>query len=330
MTLHWGSVPAIPRSRLFEGMGRQPTERKSEVELPWSQMTDVLADERVWAVIRALLILVVGAALARLAGSAVARGLSRYTPFQRVWIVRRAVFYVILALVVISSLRELGFDLSILLGAAGILTVAVGFASQTSASNLISGMFLIGERTFSPGDVITIGGTTGEVLSIDLLSVKLRTFDNLRVRIPNETLIKSEVTNLTAFPVRRLDLRIGVAYKEDIARVQSVLERVAAANPQCLEDPAPVFIFLGFGESSMDIQFSVWATQEDFLELRNGIYREIKEAFDAEGIEIPYPHRAFHPGTDTAPFPVRLVAQRGFQPGEGGPGEGSASSPSSG
>jgi len=133
----------------------------------------------------------------------------------------------------------MGFQLSVLLGAAGILSVAIGFASQTSASNLISGLFLIGEGPFAIGDFIRVGTTEGEVLSIDLLSVKLRTPDNLFVRIPNEQLIKSEVVNLTRFAIRRLNLAVGVAYKEDIPRVRHILMQVATDNPLCLNEPAP-------------------------------------------------------------------------------------------
>src|SRR5690606_3033117 len=129
----------------------------------------------------------------------------------------------------------LGFSLSVLLGAAGVLSVALGFASQTSASNLISGLFLIGEQPFQLGDTIKVGNTTGEVLSIDLLSVKLRTFDNLYVRIPNESLIKSEMTNLTRFPIRRFDLLIGVAYKENISQVRQIMQNVADNNPLCMD-----------------------------------------------------------------------------------------------
>ncbi|RXM22074.1 mechanosensitive ion channel, partial [Citrobacter sp. AAK_AS5] len=91
-------------------------------------------------------------------------------------------------------------------------------------SNLISGLFLVMERPFVVGDVITVDDVTGEVLTIDMLSTKLRTFDNLYVRMPNETIIKSRVTNLTHFPIRRIDLRLGVAYREDLARVRAVLD----------------------------------------------------------------------------------------------------------
>lgn len=226
---------------------------------------------------------------------------------HRAMLLRRGSYYLILVLFLISALRELGFNLGVLLGAAGILSVAIGFASQTSASNLISGLFLVAERPFTVGDVIRVGATTGEVLSIDLLSVKLRTFDNLYVRIPNESLIKSEVTTLTRFPIRRLDVVVGVAYKEDLEQVRAVLDQVADKNPLCLEEPKPLYIFQGFGESSLNIQYSVWAKRENFLDLKNSIHQEIKNAFDEHGIEIPFPHRTIYTGSATAPFPVQSV-----------------------
>ena len=212
------------------------------------------------------------------------------------------------------GLNAIGFNLGVLIGAAGVLSVAIGFASQTSASNIISGLFLVAERPFSVGDLIKVGETTGEVLSIDLLSVKLRTFDNLFVRIPNETLIKSEVTTLTRFPIRRIDLSIAVALKEDIKAVRKVLEKVAEANPLCLDEPKPKFVFLGFGDSSLNMQFSVWVKRESFIELKNSIHEEIKEAFDAESIEIPFPHRSLYTGSVTEPFPIRLVSDADSKP----------------
>jgi small-conductance mechanosensitive channel len=246
------------------------------------------------AALRAGVILLVGWALAKGGSLAAGRAARRYTAAQETMLVQRVVFYGVLALSVVTALQQMGFNLGVLLGAAGILTVAVGFASQTSASNLISGLFLIGERAFVVGDTIKVGNTTGEVLSIDLLSVKLRTPDNLFVRVPNETMIKAEITNLTRFPVRRLDLLLGVNYREDMAKVQRVLQEVAERNPLCLSEPAPLFIFTGFGDSAMNLQFSVWAVRENFLELRNSIQHEIKQAFDANGIDIPYPQRVIH------------------------------------
>lgn len=265
---------------------------------------DLLDPGNLVMLVRAGLILTVGLLLAPLAARLVTRAMRQRFSVHHTQLARRLVFYVVLALFLASALRELGFSLAVLMGAAGVLTVAIGFASQTSASNLISGLFLIGERPFEVGDTIQVGGTSGEVLSIDALSVKLRTFDNLYVRIPNESLIKSEVVNLTRFPIRRLDLKFGVAYSEDINRVRDVLLRVAERNPLCLDEPAPVFIFQGFGDSALELQLSLWARRQNFLALRNSVTAEIKAAFDAAGIEIPFPHRTLEANR---PFPVTVV-----------------------
>ncbi|HMB90444.1 MAG TPA: hypothetical protein VKP65_06325, partial [Rhodothermales bacterium] len=128
--------------------------------------------------------------------------------------------------------------------------------------------------------------------------------------VPNENLVKSEITNLTRFPIRRVDLQIGVAYKEDMEHVRSVLMEVADRNPLSLEEPAPMFIYQGYGDSALNFQFSVWATRETFLDLKNSIQIDIKNAFDDHGIEIPFPHRSLYTGSITEPFPVRIMEEK--------------------
>lgn len=273
----------------------------------WQTILDFLSGQQAMNILRAAILIVIGFVVARLVSISLVKMLVKQENIHQKMVVRRMSFYVVAGLFVASALVELGFNFGILLGAAGILTVALGFASQTSASNVISGLFLLGEKAFAVGDVIRTGTTTGEVLSIDLLSVKLRTFDNLFVRVPNENLIKSEITNLTRFPIRRFDLQLGVAYKEDLERVRDVLFEVADHNPLCLEEPKPLFIYQGFGDSALTFQFSVWAKREHFLDLRTSIQLEIKEAFDAQDIEIPFPHRTLYTGAITEPFPVRVV-----------------------
>lgn len=257
---------------------------------------------------KALLMVGVGLVVASILGRTAKRIFVGRLDLQRALLVQRLVFYGIAGLFVVSALHQLGFELGVLLGAAGILSVAIGFASQTSASNLISGLFLIGEQPFAIGDIIQVGNTTGEVLGIDLLSVKLRTFDNRFVRLPNETLIKTEVVTLTRYDIRRADLLIGVNYREDLERVREVLMAVADSNLLCLDEPKPLFIFQGFGDSSMNIQFSVWAAQPDYLEMKNSVQMEIKRAFDDAGIEIPFPHRTILAASDSEPFPVRVAS----------------------
>lgn len=267
----------------------------------------LVTGERALSAFKVVGIASIGYLLARVVRAALDRGLSSKVTPQIRMLVLRASFYLILGITAAMLLSELGFNLSVALGAAGVLTVAVGFASQTSVSNLISGLFLIGEQPFVVGDIIRVGDVTGELLSVGWMAVRLRTFDNLLVRIPNETMIKQTITNLSHFPIRRVDVLVGVAYKEDIGQVRKVLEDVADRNPICLEEPAPLFIFLGFGDSSLNLQFSVWGKRENYLDLLNTIRMEIKAAFDAHGIEIPFPHRTLYAGSVTDPLPVQIV-----------------------
>jgi small-conductance mechanosensitive channel len=229
---------------------------------------------------------------------------------QKGLVVGKVVFWPLALIIAVSVLKELGFSLAPLLGAAGILGIAIGFASQTSVSNVISGFFLLAEEPFQVGDIIQVGDAQGVVLTIDMLSVKIRTFDNKMVRIPNETLVKSQFTNATYFPIRRLDVPVGVAYREDIGRVRQVLLDVAKANPNVLMEPEPMVIFQGYGTSSIDFNFAVWVRRESFLTVRNQISEAVKKRLDAEGIEIPFPHVSVYTGSESAPFPVRIVEEK--------------------
>ena len=230
----------------------------------------------------------------------------RYS-LQQGLVAGKLVLYPGLLLILVTTLHELQFSLTPLLGAAGIVGIAVGFASQTSVSNVISGFFLIAEKSFEVDDIIQVGSTTGRILSIDTLSVKLRTFDNRFIRIPNETMVKSEVVNVTRFPIRRLDLNVGVAYKEDIPRVRGLLLEVARDNPRSLIEPAPVVFFDTYGDSSLDLRLTTWATRENFFPLKTSLLEQIKARFDAEGIEIPFPHLSLYSGEATGAFPLRLI-----------------------
>jgi len=192
--------------------------------------------------------------------------------------------------------------------------IAIGFASQTSLSNMISGGFLISERPFAIGELIQVGDILGTVLSIDLLSVKVRTPDNRYVRIPNEHLIKGIITTINRYPVRRVDVRLSVAYKEDVARLRSVLLDVADRNPLCLDEPTPLIIFDKFGDSGLEFLFAVWTTSDRFLDLKNSIMDDLKARLDAEGIEIPFPHVSLYAGSATAPFPIQIVDAPGTAP----------------
>jgi small-conductance mechanosensitive channel len=270
-------------------------------------MSTILGVVPVGSTLRGFIMVLVGVPLVLLASRGVRAWMTSRLHAQAGLVAAKLMLYGGLTIVAVSTLRELGFSLAPLLGAAGILGIALGFASQTSVSNVISGLFLIAERPFIVDDLIEVGGVTGRVISIDTLSVQLRTFDNRMVRIPNETLVKSQMINITRFPVRRVDIRVGVAYKEDAARIRKMLLDIAEKNPTCLMEPAPVVVFEGFGDSSLNFLLGAWTVQANFLKLRNGLQEDIKTRFDAEGVEIPFPHRTLYVGSETDAFPVRVV-----------------------
>lgn len=269
---------------------------------------ELIKTEIVVQSLKAAFVLLVGLLIARTIRK---RFLLKAESSQPHLMLKRFLSFVVIGTAVAWSLNLLGVDLSVLLGAAGVVTVALGFASQTSASNIISGVFLMTEKAFRVGEIIGVEGMVGEVVAIDMLAVRLRTFDNVMIRVPNETMLKTNVKNLTRFPIRRIDVKISVAYKEDISRVRDILCNVADRNPLCLSDPKPILFFNGYGDSGIDLQFSSWVATSNFIDYKNAIHEEIKAAFDKEGIEIPFPHRTLYTGAVTEPFPVRLA-----EPGE--------------
>lgn len=218
---------------------------------------------------------------------------NRFNPHQKlIW--GRGLFYFIFILFVISGLREMGFKLSVFLGAAGLLTVALGFASQTSASNLISGLFLIGEGPFEVGDMIQVTFIRGqviegEVLSIDLMSVKLRTLDNIYIRVPNEQLIKTPVLNLTRFPIRRIPIILSIDYNENLGKVRRVLLELASEYPLVLDEPKPIVTVQSFKESNIELLFAVWTRTDNYLKVRDEIQEIVRNGFVEHDIAIPFP-----------------------------------------
>ena len=266
----------------------------------WSKYFNV---ETIDKVLRIGIILVVGLLILGIITALVKKLLPARFSMQRKMLINRFVRYtgiVILFLIIVS---ELDINLTAIFGAAGVIGIVIGVASQTSIGNIVSGFFLISEKPFELGDLIRIGDKTGTVYSIDLLSIKIKTLDNLLLRIPNQTVISTEVINVTKFPIRRLDIDLSVAYKEDLERVLEVIRRVVKRNPFCLDEPEPLIVFKDFGASGINILLGVWFERANFLKVKNSIFIEIKSTFDAEGIEIPFPHVSIYSGEATKPFP---------------------------
>lgn len=268
-----------------------------------------VSTELVDKIIRIAIVLAIGIfiiyGLAYLVRSTITRKMTK----QSRLIVNRGIVYTGLVVLAFIIFRMLDVDLTALFGAAGILGIVIGVASQTSLGNIISGLFLISEKSFEIGDVVRIGDKSGKVYSIDLLSIKIKTFDNLLIRIPNQTVISTELINVTKFPIRRMDISIIVAYKEDLQKVKTLLEAIAANNPLILDEPEPLIILQNFGTNGIELTFAVWHERENFLKVKNSVFLAIKETFAQEGIEIPVHQISIYAGEQTKPIPIKVESE---------------------
>jgi len=209
-------------------------------------------------------------------------------------IIKKAIDYSAFVTIVLTVFHRLGIDVSGLLGAAGIAGIAIGFAAQTSVSNVISGLFVITERAFKIGDTIEIEDIIGTVQSINLLSVALKTFDSQYVRVPNETIIKANLINYSHFPFRRIKTELSVSYDTDLRRAETILIDTAKKNRFVVADPAPSVLWTAFASSGISCALLAWTSVQDYGTARNSIFIDIDERLKAEGIEIPFDQLVVH------------------------------------
>ncbi len=209
-------------------------------------------------------------------------------PAHRSIILLKFVKYIYYAILMMFILSLFGIKLSAIWGAAGVAGIAVAFAAQTSVSNIISGVFVIAEKTLKIGDLINVAGETGIVDTIGLLSVKVHTLDNQMIRIPNSTIINSTLRNTSFFDKRRLDVKVSVSYDTDMETALNVLAKAPKYCKDTLKDPEPLVWFDGFGDSGINMTLAVWFKKENFLAAKNETFIAIKRVYDEAGIEIPY------------------------------------------
>ncbi len=273
-------------------------------------MENIIDKINLYMILKISIILVIGIAGLKLLIYLIKKFLKKTVSIHTRKLLQKAIFWVGTIIILFTILDQLGIKLTALISALGIAGVAIGFASQTSVSNIISGIFLITERTFEIGDLVKVGDKLGKVTSIDLLSIKLKTFDNQMVRIPNEEMIKTPVVNLTRYPVRRLDIEVGVAYKEDVDKVKKILFEIAKNDQYVLDEPNPVYRFKSFGNSSLDLMIGAWIHTEDYFDAKNSFMEKIKKRFDEENIEIPFPHVTLYAGEETKDFPINIKEEK--------------------
>ena len=269
---------------------------------------DFMQLEPVMRGLKVLLAIMFGYLLGKFAGRGIERTLSTRLDVHQVMVFKRFAFYSILILATITGLNEAGVNLNVLVGAAGVASVAIGFASQTTMSNLVSGIFILLERPFLIGDTIKVGNTTGEVSLMGLFSTILKTPENMMVRIPNEILMKSEITNVTRYPIRRLELFIGVSYAVDIAELRRLILGCVSDLEFIRKTPVAEVNFKSFSESSIQVAVGFWVERERATEAFTLLAEALKRTLDTAKIEIPVPQRGISFGPEQS-LKVQVISK---------------------
>jgi len=200
------------------------------------------------------------------------------------------IYWLTIAVGLMVVLSALGVDVTPLFALIGGASFVLAFAMQDTLGNLASGMMIMLNHPFDEGDYITAGGTAGTVRSVSIVSTTVVTPDNQIIVIPNSMVWGDVIVNATASELRRVDLLFGIDYADDPDQAMQVILDVAASDERVLKDPEPWVRVTNLGDSSVDLTARLWCKAEDYWELKFALTKEVKAAFDANGISIPYPH----------------------------------------
>lgn len=196
----------------------------------------------------------------------------------------------IVVFIVIAAIGKLGIETTSFAAVVASAGLAIGLALQGSLSNFAAGVLLILFKPFKVGDAVKVSNETGIVVEVGLLATELKTFDNIKLVIPNSTIMSGAITNFSANPTRRIDMLIGVSYGDDLNKAQQIILDLIKADERILAEPEPQVMVSNLGESSVDFVVRPWVNSPDFWSTKCDLTKKIKEAFDAEGISIPFPH----------------------------------------
>ncbi len=201
---------------------------------------------------------------------------------------------VVMFIGVVIAVSRLGVDIGPFLAAIGAAGFVIGFALQGTLSNFASGIMILLYRPYDIGDYVTIGGVTGTVEAMTLVSTSVKSPDNQRIVVPNSKIWGDIITNVTGKETRRIDMKFGIGYSDDIAKAESILTRLVKQHPLVLDDPEPIIKVHELADSSVNLIVRPWAKTSDYWSVYWDLTRQVKEAFDADGISIPFPQRDLH------------------------------------
>ncbi len=273
-----------------------PMEQLNQIaSIDWNALLQTYVIPWAIRVVVALAIFVIGRWVAKWIVNATRRVMEKAGMDQMLANFLRNILYVLLlAVVVIAALDHLGVQTTSLLAVLGAAGLAVGLALQGSLSNFAAGVMIIVFRPFKVGDVIEAAGTAGVVEEVRIFNTLLRTPDNREIIVPNGQIYDGTIVNVSARDTRRIDLVFGIGYDDDLRKAKQLIEEVMGKDDRILADPAPAVAVGELADSSVNINVRPWVKSGDYWAVRSDLLENIKAAFDANGISIPFPQRDVH------------------------------------
>ncbi len=246
-------------------------------------------------IIGAILILIVGRIMAGVARNIVRKVLNRRKVDETVSsFLGTLVYTIIIIAVLLAVLGKFGIQTTSFVMVLGAASFAIGFALQGSLSNFASGVMIIVFRPYKMGDFIEVAGVAGVVREIHLFNTIIDTPDNIKVIVPNGKITGDVIKNVTGNDTRRIDLVIGIAYDSPIGKAMEIAMNVMREDERVLDEPEPQVAVAELADSSVNLVVRPWVNTGDYWGVRFDVTRKIKEAFDENGIEIPFPQRVVH------------------------------------
>ena len=199
------------------------------------------------------------------------------------WAVTAAVF--------IAVLQVFGVPATSFVAILGALTLAIGLSLQGALGNIASGVMIMIFRPYKLGDYVEAAGVAGTVKDINLFQTVLATPDNVQIMVPNSQAIDGVIKNYSGYSTRRVDVTFGIDYGDDIDKAIGIIKSIVVADDRIMRDPEPFAKVVNLGDSSVDIATRNWVSSKDYWDVKFDLTKAVKEAFDQQGISIPYPHQ---------------------------------------
>ena len=246
-------------------------------------------------IIGAIIILILGRVAAGLGRRIVKRLLEKTkTDGTIISFVSGLIYVLILVFTVLAALAKFGIQTASFIAILAAAGFAVGLALQGSLANFAAGVLILVLRPFKVGDYIMGAGEAGTVKEIQLFTTELATPDNIKIMVPNGKLFGDVIRNVSAYDTRRIDLVIGIGYSSSMQKAYDVMMGLIKNESRILSEPAPQIAVSELADSSVNFVVRPWVKKEDYWGVRFDLTRKIKEAFDENGIEIPFPQRVVH------------------------------------